>query len=159
MTESGGGYELNRKDALNRKYAVGTKLATGTFGVKGKWKYSVQGGAANSTVVLQDGEGLPVKFPTNSLITDCIIEPVVKPTSSTGSGSLAFSVSNTGDLKAAAFVAAYTVSAPLACTVIRTTLSSMLIRPASEATLTMGIGSEALTGGEVNVHVGYVLGG
>lgn len=155
ITSAAGGYSLNRKDALNRKYHVGTALANGPFGVKAKWKYSDQGGAAATDLTLHDSEGLAVTLPDNAIIRDCLIDVVTQPTSSTSSGSLAFSSSATADLKAATVVASLTTTTPIVCLPVGTV--GTMIKLSSEATLKVRTGSEALTAGEINVWVEYVL--
>lgn len=153
---SASAYKINRKDKVNRDTAAGTKLYDAQqFGAKGQWSYAVSGGAANSDISLLDHEGLPVTLPANAIITNCLIDVATQPTSSTNSGSLAFSSSAVADLKAAAFVASYTTSARIAC--IPTGTTGTMIKTSSELTLKMRIGSEALTAGKVNVWVEYVL--
>lgn len=148
-------YQLNRVSKLFADAQVGTNLRNAQqFGVKAKWDYSVQGGASGD-ISLLDMENKAVKLPTGAIIKDCMIDVVTQPTSSTGSGSIAFSSKAVADLKAATFVAGYTTSARIACIPDRTVGNT--IKLASEATLKIRVGSEALTAGKINVWVQYVL--
>lgn len=155
-----GGYELNRNGALNRKYAVGTALANGPFGAKAQYNFATQGGAANADIPLKDLDGQNVIIPTNAIITDCMIDVAIQPASATSSAKLALSSSAVGDLKAAALAhVTYVPSATgttIACIPINATHNTH-IRMASDATLKIRMGSEALTQGKINVWVEYVL--
>lgn len=169
ITPAAGGYELNRSSAVARKYSLGTRLADGTFGTRGVWKFSDQGGAANSNLKLHDSEGLNVTLPAGSVVTHCYIDVPVLLTSSTGSAKMSFSASGIGDLKAATFIGqaagqASTLnvsngvtSKPTACLPDGTV--SNMIRLTSEGALQVSIGSEALTAGQVDVWVEYILSG
>lgn len=157
ITNSGGGYEINRMNAVSRKYDMGTRLADGPFGVKATWDFADQGGAASSDLYLHDAEGKKVSLPANAIIRDCLISVVTQPTSSTTSGSLAFSSKAAADLKAATFVASYTTTTPIVCLPVGTV--STMIKTTSELNLIVRTGSEALTAGKINVWVEYVIGG
>lgn len=150
-----GAYEINRSSAVARKYAMGTQLLSATqFGVKAQWSYAVSGGASGD-IPLLDHEGRPVKLPTGAIITNCLIDVVTRPTSSTSSGKLSLSSSAVADLKAATFVNSWSTSSRTACIPDGTT--GNMIKMASEATLKIRVGSEAVTAGKINVWVEYVL--
>lgn len=164
------GYELNRQSAVNRKYNVGTKLVDATqFGTRCTWKFSDQGGAAGTNLKLHDAEGVNCTFPAGTVFTNCLIDVPVLVTSSTTSGKVSLSASGIGDLKAATFiggapgqasvinVANGVSSKPLACIPDGTTAN--MIRLTSEGALQISIGSEALTAGQVDVWVEYILSG
>lgn len=154
VLSNNGAYELNRSSAVARKYALGTQLqGAGAFGVKAQWDYAKSGGTGDIT--LKDPEGNPVKLPNKAIITNCLIDVATQPTSATGSASIAISSKAVADLKAATFPAGYTTTAPLAC--IPTGTQATMIKMASEATLKIRVGSEALTGGKINVWVQYVI--
>lgn len=164
-----GGYELNRSGAVQRKYSLGTAIANGPFGVRGVWKFSDQGGAAGAVLKLHDSEGLNVTLPAGAVITNCLIDVPVLLTSSSGSAKMSFSASGIGDLKAATFIGQFAGQAstlnlssgvsskPSACIPDGTTAA--MIRLTSEGALQVGIGSEALTAGQVDVWVEYILSG
>lgn len=153
---SSGAYKLNRASKLDRDLASGTKLLDATqMGVKAQWDYSVSGGAASSDITLLDHEGRPVTLPAGAIITDCLIDVVTQPDSSTDSVKLAFSSSAVADLKAAAFPTTYVTTSRIAC--IPEGTEANMIKMASEATLKMRVGSEAATAGKINIWVEYVL--
>lgn len=150
-------YKLNRASKLFRDLAVGTQLAGGGW-VKGAWQYANQGGAANSDIVLKDEEGNPVILPQGALITDCLIDITAPVTAGAiTSAVIGFSSNAVGDLKAntVAHTAGYNSTTKLDCIPVSTAATT--IRMASEASLKMRIGSEALTGGKINLYVNYVL--
>lgn len=164
------GYELNRSGALARKYSLGTAVVNGNqFGMRGMWKFSDQGGAASTNLKLHDSEGLNVTLPAGAVVTHCYIDTPVLVTSATSSGKVSFSASGIGDLKAATFIGTFANQAstinsangasskPLAC--IPDGTATNMIRLASEGSLQISIGSEALTGGQVDVWVEYILSG
>ena len=153
---SGQAYQLNRSSKLAADIQLGVNLRDAQqFGTKAQWSYAVSGGAANSDISLLDSEGRPVKLPAGAVITNCLIDVVTQPTSATSSGKLAFSSKAVADLKASSFVAAYTTTLPLAC--IPTGTQATMIKLSSEGTLKVRTGSEALTGGKINIWVQYVL--
>lgn len=155
VISNNGAYQINRSSAVARKYSLGTQaMAAGTLGVKAQYDFAKSGGASGD-ITLLDHEGLAVKLPNKAIITNCLIDVATQPTSSTSSGSLAFSSSAVGDLKAATFVAGYTTTSRIAC--IPTGSTGTMIKLSSEATLKVRIGSEALTAGKINVWVQYVL--
>lgn len=149
-----GAYELNRSSRLARKLSLGTQVSGGQW-LKGIYSFAIQGGVANTDISLVDDEGLVVKLPSGSIIYDCLINVLTQPTSSTLSGSLAFSSNASADLKAATFVSSYTTASRIACIPTGTAASS--IKLSSEGTLKVRLGSEALTAGKVNIWVNYVI--
>lgn len=152
-------YKVNRKDKINRDAAAGTNLYNAQqFGVKAQWDYAVQGGAANSDITLLDHEGLAVTLPANAIIKNCFIDVVTQPTSSTLSGKVSFSSSDVADLKAAALVHTgyLATTGRYVCVPVDATANTWL-KPGSEVTLKMRIGSEALTAGKINIWVNYAL--
>lgn len=154
VVSNNGAYELNRSSAVARKYALGTNLqGAGALGVKAQWDFAKSGGASGD-LTLKDPEGNPVKLPTGAIITNCLLDVVTQPTSSTGSGSIAFSSSAVGDLKASQVVASWPIGRQ-AC--IPTGSTGTMIKLASEAPLKIRVGSERLTAGKINVWVQYVL--
>lgn len=156
MLSTNGAYEINRAGDVWAKYQAGTQLLSATqFGVKAQWSFADQGGAASSDLVLHDLFGQPVKLPAGSIITNCLIDVVTQPVSSTGSGSLALSSKAVADLKAATFPAGWTTTLPLVCIPIGTV--GTMIEATSEMTLKIRTGSEALTAGKINVWVQYVI--
>ena len=154
--DANGGYELNRSSRLFNKLGVGSQLAAGGW-LKAQWSYSVQGGTANTYITLLDNDGRAAKLPDNAIVDDCIIDVVTPPTSATSSGKIGFGSNAIDDLKASAVAhTTYTSGSLVAC--IPTGNVSTAIKMASEATLKMSIGSEALTAGKINVFVSYVVG-
>ena len=150
-----GAYQLDRASKLNRDHYVGTKLFDAQqFGVKAVWDFAIQGGAASTDLTLQDAQGNPVTLPAGAIIRDCLLDVVTQPTSSTSSGSLAFSSSAVADLKAATVVASLPVSR-IACIPVATV--GTMIKTSSELTLKVRTGSEALTAGKINLWIQYVL--
>lgn len=149
-------YQLNRVSKLFADAQVGTNLRNAQqFGMKAVWDYSVSGGAANSDITLLDTERKAVKLPTGAIITNCLIDVVTQPTSSTTSGKIAFSSKAVADLKASTAIASYTTSSRIAC--IPDGTVGAMIKLASEGTIKIRTGSEALTAGKINVWVEYVL--
>lgn len=164
------GYELNRSSGLARKYSLGTAVVNGNqFGMRGMWKFSDQGGAAGAVLKLHDSEGLNVSLPAGAVVTNCLIDVPVLITSSTGSAKMSFSASGIGDLKAATFIGQFAGQAstlnvsngvsskPTAC--IPEGTATNMIRLTSEGNLQVAIGSEAVTAGQVDVWVEYILSG
>lgn len=169
-TPAGAGYEINRMNAVSRKYSLGTAVVNGNqFGMRGVWKFSDQGGAAGAILKLHDADGLNVTIPNGAVVTHCYIDVPTTLTSSTGSAKMAFGVSGIGDLKAATFIGQASgqtstlnvsngvTSKPTACTPDGTTAN--MIRLTSEGALFVQIGSEAVTAGQVDVWVEYILSG
>lgn len=151
-----GAYELNKRSSVDRKYATGTKAYDAQqFGAKGTWSFSDQGGVANAILPLHDHDGKNVTLPAGAIIRDCLIDVVTQPVSSTGSSGIAFSSKAVADLKAATFPASLTTTTPIVCIPIGTV--GTMIKTASELTLAIKVGSEALTAGKINVWVEYVL--
>lgn len=155
---SGGAYQLDRASKLNLDQKVGTNLYNAQqFGMKAVWSYAIQGGAANSDLTLQDPSGAAAKLPTGAIIKDCMIDVVTTPTSSTSSGTLAFSSNAVADLKAAALGHTGYLSSTGEYACIPDGTVGNAIQMASEATLKVRIGSEALTAGKINIWVEFVL--
>lgn len=150
------GYRLNHHNGIFRKLGVGSIMSSGHW-LKGQWDYSVQGGAAGSTLSLVDLEGEPVYLPNNAIIKDCLIDVVTVPTSSTSSAKISFNSNAVADLKAstAIYPTYQTADTPIAC--IPTGSAALAIKMASEGILKMSVGSEALTAGKINVWVEYTL--
>lgn len=156
ITDSGGGYELNRASTLNRKYSVGTHLANGTFGVKGQWSFAVSGGAASTDIYLLDAEGLRVSLPAKSIVTNCLIDVATAPTAATTSGGATFLLKSNGEsLKGLTYNASLTTTAPIACT--PTGSVGQMLKIASETFPVLRTTSEAMTAGKINVWLQYVL--
>lgn len=147
-------YQLNRMNKVAQDAQLGIAARTaGQIGVKATWTYSAT--RASGDVALLDLEGNPVKLPSGAIITNCLIDVVTQPTSSTGSASIAISSKAVADLKAATFIASYTTGSRIAC--IPTGTIGTMIKLASEATLKMRFGSESPTAGKINVWVQYAL--
>lgn len=163
MKYSTSGYELNRESALNRKYSIGTLVTdSAQFGSRGVWKFSTQGGLAGTVYNLKDDNGADIVFPAGTVITNCLIDIPTALTSSSSSGKISIGVSDVGDLKAASFIATYNASSgpatkPLGC--VPTGTTATMIRIGSEGRLSMQTGSEALTAGQIDVWVEYILSG
>lgn len=153
-----GAYEINRSSRLNRTYGVGTQLFNATqFGAKATYDFSVLGGASGDLTLL-DHEGLPFKLPTNAVIRDCMMDVVLPITGGASTSvALAFSLSEVGDVKALAFnqVAGYNRFQRIACIPAATAATSFKLQ--SEALLKMRIGSEAVTGGKINIWIEYMI--
>lgn len=155
------GYEFNRMNPVSRKYNLGTHLVDAqSWGTRGQWSFSDQGGAAGQDLFLHDVDGQNVSIPKGAVLTDCYLDVVTAPTSSTSSGSIAWSSSDAADLKAATFVSAYTIGSLIHCTKPSGSYTSAtMIRFTSEGFLKVRIGSEALTAGKINVYLQYILSG
>lgn len=152
----GQGLELNKRSVVDTKYASGTQLVNAAqFGTKGTWDFAVSGGAAATDIPLLDKAGRRVSLPTGAVITNCLIDVVTQPASSTGSASIAISSKAVADLKAATFPASYTTTLPIVCIPVGTV--GTMIKTTSELQLKIRVGSEALTAGKINVWVQYVL--
>lgn len=156
-----GAYEVNRSSALFRKFNVGTHIADSQqWGSRAQWDFAASGGAANSDITLKDYDGQSVMVPAGAVLVDCYLDVVTAPTSSTSSGSLAWSSSDVGDLKAATFVNSYTTGSLIHCTKPSGSFTSgTMIRFTSEGTLKVRVGSEAITAGKINVYLQYILSG
>lgn len=154
---SGGAYQIDRASKLNLDQKVGTNLYNAQqFGMKATWNFADQGGAANSDLVLKDAQGIAAKLPTGAIIRSCLIDVVTQPASSTSSGKIAFSSSAVADLKAAALAHTGYVAGTRYVCIPEGSVANM-IKMASEATLKVRIGSEAVTAGKINIWVEYVL--
>lgn len=154
---SEGAFKLNRDSKLFRDLSVGTQISGGNW-MRAIWAYNLQGGTANRDMVLQDPEGLPAVLPQGAIVTDCLIDVVTPVTASAvTSTSIAFNSNAVGDLKALAYsqTAGYTTAQRIACIPVGTAATA--VKMASEATLKMRIGSEALTNGRINLYVNYVI--
>jgi len=156
-----GAYEVNRSSAVARKFNLGTHVSNATqWGARAQWDYSVSGGAASTDIALLDIDGQPVYIPKGAVLTDCYLDVVTAPTSSTSSGSIAWTASGVGDLKAATFVSSYTTGSLMHCTKPSGAYTAAtMIRFDSEGQLKIRIGSEALTAGKINVYLQYILSG
>lgn len=155
------GYEFNRMNPVSRKFNLGTHIVDGqSWGTRAQWSFADQGGAASTELFLHDNDGQSVSIPKGAVLTDCYLDVVTAPTSSTSSGSIAWSSSDAGDLKAATFVAGYTTGSLIHCTKPSGSYTtSTMIRFTSEGFLKVKIGSEALTAGKINVYLQYILSG
>ena len=158
LTNSGA-YEFDRSGPVNRKYYLGTKLFDAQqFGVKGQWSFDNQGGAAGGILNLEDHDGQKVTLPNNAIIRDCLID-VVEPVTAGAvtSARISFSASEVGDLRANNLIIAgsYNAQGRIACIPVGTV--GTMIKLESEAAIHMRIGSEALTGGKINVWLEYTL--
>lgn len=154
--DANGAYKLNRHNKLFSDLGVGSQLGAGGW-LKGRYQYSVQGGAGGTSITLLDNDGRPAKLPDNAIIDDCIIEVIERPASATSSGRIGFSSNAVEDLKALAVAhTTYLADTRVAC--LPTGNITTAIKMGSEATLKMIVGSESLTAGKLNVWVSYVIG-
>lgn len=151
-----GGYQLNRHNKLFSDLGVGSQMAAGGW-LKGRYQFSVQGGAAGADITLLDDDGRAAKLPDNAVIDDCMIETVEALTTADADGSVAFSSNAVEDLKAAVLIYPNHRTADTRVACLPTGNVSTSIKMGSEATLKMRIGSEAITGGKINVWVSYVV--
>ena len=152
-------YKVNRKDKLNRDLSIGSWMAGG--GTMRAIYDSRNTGATGTSqdYTLLDDEGNPVKLKAGTVITSCFVD-VSAPLTSTHSGSLNLGLSSNavGDLVTQALVGVnnkFTASGRFACTPVQQTISTY-VKMASEATVKLRVGSEAISGGRFDVFIEYV---
>lgn len=154
---SEGAYKINRSSKLFRDLSVGTQISGGQW-MRARWAYVLQGGAATQDVILVDAEGLPAKLPANAIIYDCLIDVVTPVTAATlANVVVGFSSNAVADLKAMGGAVVNGVSTKQRVACVPTGSASTAVKMASEATLKLRIGSEALTGGRMDLFVNYVI--
>ena len=157
-------FQKNNQQGLIEASCYGGSLAT--VGSKlvavGKWTYSAysaggltfpaQGGAVGSFTMV-DNDGNPCVIPQGAIVTKVYIDPTISNPTSSGSATIAFQIQSAGDLKAAT---AYTSFTALLDGIPANT-EATAIKLTADQTLTMVVGTAALTGGTINVVVEYEM--
>lgn len=154
---SGGAYQLNHNTGkVGSDTSIGSVLYSAQqFGTYGQYKFSRDGGAIG-TVNLKDQNGVTVKLPANAWISKCFIGVKTAPTSALSQGVISFGIQSEGILKAGAFATGYSADTLVAC--IQDGTTSNASRLTGTGTLQMAISSEALTAGQIDVWIQYMLG-
>ena len=134
---------------------LGTQLVSHKIQVlKCQWKYSRQGGAV-STMNLQTVDGAPCKLPNKAIVVKSWIDEVSNVTS----GDLAACMISVGtgqgadDLKVSTSAGGYS---SVMNTLADWTASSA-IKMTAERTPTLTVASTAITGGQLNVFISYLI--
>lgn len=178
--DQNGSYELNRMSRLFDNKQVGTQLfnATqwgaksqmntlnghfGAVGYNGSWVNStMQGNGSNIALqhdtdyVLLDSENLPIIIPGNSYVWNCLIEVASQPYCADSSCSISFWINTKStDLDAANYQGHHTLGLH-ACSGPQGTTATA-VHVASDSPIMVHLGSEAITGGKVNVWLQYIL--
>lgn len=145
-------YNLERMNSHSFKYGLGKSIDQCVGVVKGKYRFSVQGGAVGS-VNLVDDDGVVVKLPSGAIVTKAYINIVQAMVSTGGTGTIAVSIQSAGDLLAA--VDADTLSGVTAAIPVGT--AATMIKLTAERTLTATVATAAITAGKFDVFVEFVL--
>lgn len=142
---------LNKMNSVASKVRLGSLLDGQKGSAKGKYDFTVSGGAV-STINLLDEEGNAVKLPNKAIITNCIIDVITAPTSAS-TPTISVGIVSTTDLLAATAIASVT---GIVQGVPVNTVGSA-IKLTAEKTLGMSIAGTTLTAGKFMVFVDYVV--
>jgi hypothetical protein len=143
-------------------YQIGTKLVRETVhDLLAQWNFKTMGGAVSTIVLRTPGTtdkpsgAINQTLPKNAVITNCYIDIVTAVTSG-GSATIAFSSGQAaGDLLAATAKSSFTPAGLLACTPTGSAASA--IKLTADWHPSMAVAVAALTAGEINLHIQYVL--
>lgn len=145
------------KDLLNKNGTVANKVRLGNVldnqlgAVQGHYSFAVSGGAVGA-ITLKDDDGAALKLPANAVITNVIIDVVTAPTS-LGSATISVGAVSAADLLAATAKASFTGKIQG----LPDGAVANMIKLTAEKTLTITVGTAALTAGKFNVIVEYVV--
>lgn len=142
----------NRMNVASFNSQLGTELHKTLNCVKGRYDFSVQGGAI-STINLDDENQKDIVIPNGAIVWDGVIDILTAMASSGGTGTIALGLNSTGDMKAA--VDADTLSNRVAIIPVGTAASC--VKATADRTLTCTIATEALTQGKFDVYYFYMF--
>lgn len=145
---------LNKMNSTAAKVRLGDVIDCQKGVAKALYDFSVLGGAA-STINLRDPDDSTktVTLPDNAVITTAYIDVLTAMASAGGAGTIALTANSAGDLKAA--VDADTLSGIVACIPVGSAATA--IKLTAERTLSVTIGTEALTAGKFMLVVEYFV--
>lgn len=150
---------LNRMNSTAFKYKLGDELHEKTQVTKLTYDFSVQGGAVGAINLLRDVDKIDTAdnrlvLPEGAIIKQVMVDVLTAMASAGGTGTIALDSEGAGDLLAA--VDADTLSGLVAG--IPDNAVANMIKTTAERTVTLTVGTEALTAGKIDVYVEWLRG-
>lgn len=146
-------YSIDHNNGLeNFKIGLGSEINKCINVVKGKYRFATMGGAVGSYSLIDD-DGVVVKLPLGAIVTKTYIKIVQAFVSTGNSGTIALTLQSAGDVLAA--VDADTLSGVAAG--IQDGAAANMLSLTAERTLTLAVATAAMTAGQADVFVEYVL--
>lgn len=143
---SGAAYDLNRIGPAARKWNLGTLIRQENTAIA-TYDFTKDGGAVGTVT-------FPLKLPSGAIVKRVFFDNVTSA-SSLGAATIGFSLQSSGDLKATN--TAYTSWTGRLAGIPDDTTTNM-IKLTAQRTLTMSIGTAALTAGKIKAFIEYVIG-
>lgn len=149
-------HHFNRMNSQSFQFGLGTELDRKVAAVRGRYDFSVQGGAVGSFNLLEDLDDTQstITIPDNAIITFAMVDILTAMASAGGAGTIALSSEGAGDLLAA--VDADTLSGLVAGIPVKSAATA--IKMTADRTLAGAIAVEALTAGKFDLYVEFYLG-
>lgn len=149
-------FTLNKMNATFFRLKCGQLFDRSVNVVRGRYDFSVQGGAVGAINLLEDLDNLSslITLPDNTLIKQVTVDILTAMVSAGGNGTIALDSEGAGDLLAT--VDADTLAGIVAG--IPTGAAANMIKFTAERTLTGTVATEDLTAGKFDVLVEYYLG-